>query len=323
MSKEATVGSPVEPIAEPTSPRAQDVSDAWIASEHGRPLFAFAHQDDEIVVAGLVARVLGAGGRGTFLWWTNGDGLAPGAGADPAEYGRLRIDEATESVHRLGGHQAAKIDLECSEIENYRRFVAVAAGGPGAKNALDYFRAEAERVEQAVREADPDRVFILAWQGGQPEHDLTHVMVTRAVRRLRQETGRPIPIIGAPAYEYTILCPMRFKPWYRGDRRAIRLDGEEMARKLGVLEAYGSQAELFRQFTWVVRGLGVISSLWLRPFGARAYLSREVFGVVDPDLDLLASTHRFEALNYMGDHFEGEAIRFDTMIRPITEAILS
>jgi len=64
---------------EPQSPRPADVSTDWLFGRQGRPLFAFAHQDDEIACAGLLHRACGDGQRGVFLWWTNGDGLAPAA----------------------------------------------------------------------------------------------------------------------------------------------------------------------------------------------------------------------------------------------------
>lgn len=294
----------------------------WILGAHGRPAFVFAHQDDELVLAGIIRRIIGADARGTFVWWTNGDGLAPAAGVAPDRYAEIRIAEATESLLRLGATPSRKVDLASSEIENYRRFTEVAKDAASRRSALEYFLREAERVEQAIRAADPDRVFILAWQGGHPEHDLVHLMTVRAVRRLRRETGRAIPIIQAPAYEYVIACPLRFKPWYRGDVRAIELDDGEREAKRHVFGAYESQAELLAKFRKVIEVLGALSALRGKPFGADQYLSREQFGVVDPDLDYRRATHRLERLNYMGDDYLGTPIRFDRMIRPIAEAIL-
>jgi len=311
------------PAQPPRDPRPASCSDAWLLGRHGRPLFVFAHQDDESVCAGLIHRVCGDDARGAFVWWTNGDGLAPTAKMDPRAYGTLRMAESADALGCLGISASRKTDLECSEIENYRRFTHVAHGGTQRAEALAHFRREAERVEQAVRSSDPDRVFVLAYQGGHPEHDLCHVMVARAVRRLRRETGRPIPLVQVPAYEYVVLNPMRFKPWFRGDRRRLHLTPAEFAAKESLLGAYPTQSEIIREFQMVLSALGAVSALRLKPFSAREFLADEEFGVVEPDHDYTRSTHRLERLNYVNDDFEGEPIRFDTMIAPIAAAILA
>ena len=318
MSERASTSLP------PTSPAPSAVSTEWLLRPEGRPLFVFAHQDDETVLAGMIRRMLAGGDRGAFVWWTNGDGLAPEAGVEPARYARIRIAEATESMRRLGASEKRKTDLETSEIENYRRFTHVSAGGRLRTDALDYFRNEADRVEEAVRAADPDRVFVLAWQGGHPEHDLVHVMTARAVRRLRRETGRPLPLVQCPAYEYVIACALRFKPLFRGDRRSIRLSPDELEQKRAVFDAYPSQEQLMRSFRRMVGVLGLAGLLRRgRRLTPEEYLSKEELGVVDPGLDYTKSTHRLEALNYMLDDFEGEPIRFRTMVRPIVRAVLA
>src|SRR5687767_2414636 len=155
-------------MMDPTTPHPHQVTTEWIVRRDGRPLFIFAHQDDETVLAGLIHRIIGNDERGMFVWWTNGDGLAPEAGMSPPAYARIRIREASESLKRLGGSDRRKLDLESSEIENYRRLTHVAGRGEERLRALSYFEEEARRVEQAVRDADPDRVFLLAWQGGHP-----------------------------------------------------------------------------------------------------------------------------------------------------------
>jgi LmbE family N-acetylglucosaminyl deacetylase len=290
----------------PISPDPRYVDTEWILAPAGKPVFVYAHQDDEASSAGMIRRVTGSDQRGWFIWWTNGDGLAPMAKMDPQEYAQLRIDECSESLRRLGGSTERKVDLEASEIEVYRRLSEIPKGGK-------------------VRDehADPDRVFTLAWQGGHPEHDLTHLMVVRAVRKLREETGRPIPVIQSPAYEYVIAVALRFNPFYKGDRRSITLSAEEVQAKLHVFDAYPSQEGLFMKFRRLMNSLGVISTLRLKPFTYKDYIQKEEFGVVDPDLDYHRSTHTFEYCNYMFDDFEGVPIRFDTMIRPLVDVILS
>lgn len=310
-------------LPEPDSPSPADVSAGWITRAGGRPLFVFAHQDDETVLAGLIRRIIGRDERGAFVWWTNGDGLAPAARMAPESYARIRLAESAEALRRLGASAQRKIDLLCSEIETYRRLTHVAAGGAQRSQALAYFEHEARRIEQAVRQAEPDRVFVLAWQGGHPEHDLVHVMTARALRRLRRETGRPIPLIHCPAYEYVIACALRFKPHYRGDRRSITLTPAELAHKLRVFEAYPSQQRLLASFRRVITVAGLLSGLRGRRLSVEDYLSKEEYGVVDPRLDYRRPTHRLELLHYLLDDFEGIPIRFSTMVRPVVTALLS
>lgn len=307
----------------PPSPSPSAVSTDWLLRPAGRPLFVFAHQDDETVMAGMIRRVVGADERGRFVWWTNGDGLAPAANVDPRRYARIRIAEASEALQRLGASAARKTDLESSEIENYRRLSHVAAGGARRSEAISYFVDQARRVEEAVRAADPDRAFVLAWQGGHPEHDLVHVMTARAVSRLRRETGRPIPLVQCPAYEFVIACALRFKPWFRGDCRSIQLSPAELAQKWRVFQAYPSQALLMGSFRRVIRVMGLAARLRGQRLTVEDYLSKEQLGVVDPALDYTRSTHWLEAFNYMLDDFEGIPIRFSTMVRPVIEALLA
>lgn len=310
-------------IRAPRSPEPACVSTDWLLQPAGRPLFVFAHQDDETTMTGIIQRVIGSDERGSFVWWTNGDGLAPQAKMDPEAYARIRIAEATDALKRLGGSEERKTDIATSEIENYRRFTHVAEGGMKARDAIAYFREEADKLERAIRAADPDRVFLLAWQGGHPEHDLTHVMTARAIRLLRTETGRPIPIVQCPAYEYVIACALRFKPWFGGDRRHILLSDDELACKRAVFDAYPSQASLLASFERVITIVGALNLVRGRRITAEEYVTKEELGVVAPRLDYTRSTHHVERLNYMLDDFEGIPIRFDTMIRPIAAALLS
>src|SRR5688572_19796922 len=65
------------PMGSPKSARPEDVSTEWLLRPEGRPLLIFAHQDDETVLAGMIRRIIGPETRARFVWWTNGDGLAP------------------------------------------------------------------------------------------------------------------------------------------------------------------------------------------------------------------------------------------------------
>jgi hypothetical protein len=73
----------------------------------------------------------------------------------------------------------------------------------------------------------------------------------------------------------------------------------------------------------VIRILGAASIVRGRRTSVENYLSKEEFGIVDPDLDYMQSTHRLDRMNYMFDDFEGTPIRFSTMLRPVAEALLN
>ena len=299
------------------------MSSEWILRPAGRPLFIFAHQDDETALAGIAHHVVGDDERGAFVWWTNGDGPAPARGIAPATYAVTRIAESAAALQSLGASTRRKVDLETSEIENYRRIVQIADGGAARQSAVQYFTAEAERVELAIRAAAADRVFLLAWQGGHFEHDLLHVMTVRAVRKLRRETGHPIPIVQCPAYEFASLCALRFKPWFKGDRRRYALDADDAAAKRATFVAHASQAAVFASFRRVIGVSGALGALRGRRVSFDDYLNVEEFGVVDPDFDYTRSTHWPDLLNYAFDDYQGIAIRFASMLRPVVRGLLA
>lgn len=301
----------------PRSAMPAAVNSDWLLSRQGRPMFIFAHQDDETVMAGIIQRIAGDNKRGSFLWWTNGDGPAPAQHLSPLAYGQTRQTEATAALKCLGISKRRKFDLGCSEIEIYRQLTCVRHGGMAGQHALEFFGDQAVQIETQIRKFKPDRVFVLAFQGGHPEHDLLHAMVALALQRLRAKTGQALPLIQSPAYELSLLVALRFRPWFRGDRRFIQLSEKELAGKMASLRAHQSQTHVMLKFQTILGMWEKISGWRGRKLTLENYLAHEEFGVVDPNLDYAQSPQKFDRLNYMFDDFEKIPIRFSTMVRPV------
>ncbi|MCX7959041.1 MAG: PIG-L family deacetylase, partial [Deltaproteobacteria bacterium] len=207
-----------------------------------RPLFIIAHQDDELNYAGLIQRL----GRDTHIVWvTNGDGLYFEMGVTPEEYAEIRQKEAVNAASTVG---IAEKNLKClkfSEVEIYRRFAELNQKPDEIRAHRDYFGQIRDEVKKVIFEYEPDVVITDAWQGGHPEHDLTHFFTFCAIRDFERETGKKTDFIHLPEYEYTILIAMRFHPLYRGERYRLYLNTEELEAKKRLIEAYPSQKRLF------------------------------------------------------------------------------
>jgi LmbE family N-acetylglucosaminyl deacetylase len=285
-----------------------------------RPLFLLAHHDDEIPTGGLLQR-LGAGKR--IVWVTNSDGLYFESDKTPAEYGLLRIAEGLTSVANGGVGADAVTNLGFSEVEIYRQLSRLYQGVQTMADARPFFQAIRDRVREAVLDLRPDAVFTLAWQGGQPEHDLTHFFTMLALGDLQKATGKRPEFFHMPAYEYTILVAMRFHPLYRGQRIRLRLSGVELAAKMRMMEAYPSQVRLFGDFQKLFGIVGKIGHVTGGPKSAEEYVTIEEFGPVPEGLDYTAKPHAFDYFTYMFDDFEGVPVTFTKSVRPIVQSFLA
>jgi LmbE family N-acetylglucosaminyl deacetylase len=282
-----------------------------------RPVIVLAHHDDEISTAGLVQR-LGPGKRAIFT--TNSDGLYFESDLTPADYSAVRVAEGYRSMALLGIPPEGVTNLGISEVETYRRFAWLYSGEKTIEEVKPYFQAFRDAVRDAVFALKPDAVFTQAWQGGQPEHDLTHFFTMLAVRDLVRETGVPVPLYHLPAYEYTVAIAFRFHPLYRGTRLRFRLTPEELALKVHLTEVFASQAAGFAKFRKVVHFVAPLG----RPFGGPRTLEElmavEELGLVPADLDYAKKPHRWDRLTYMFDDFEGTRVTFVGSVRPIVQA---
>ncbi|MBM4395937.1 MAG: PIG-L family deacetylase [Deltaproteobacteria bacterium] len=283
-----------------------------------RPLLVMAHHDDEVLLGGLLQRVAP---RVRIVWVTNSDGLYYEGTLKPAEYAEVRKAEGVRSAAIAGVPESATRCLDASEVEIYRRMAALYAGKSRVEDVLPHFRAIRDQVVAAVREARPDAVFTMAWQGGQPEHDLTHFFTRLAVCELERQTGRAVEFFHVPAYEYTILVAMRFNPLYRGERIRILLTPDELATKLEMIRAYPSQVRLFGDFRKVFRWVGrPLFALTGGPATLEDFLAVEELGPV-PEIDYAAKPHVHDRLTYMFDDFEGTRVTYSRSILPLVKAL--
>lgn len=286
-----------------------------------RHLFVFAHQDDEAPNAGILQRARRGAGL-HVLWVTNGDGLAPEAGEPLDAYAVKRRAESVAAMAALGVGEEALTFLGVSEVAFYAAMADASEGKPGGVEAVWSLLAPAAAQVRAVARAfAPDVVWVQAYQGGHPEHDLSHLCGFHAARALARETGRPPRVFELPAYELTILVPLRFKPWLGGTEHEVWLSDEEQAVKRRVLECYPSQESLLAQFQRLLRFYMRVRAPFARRDGAVAWLSRETFRPVPPDFDHTRSPHWLERLNYPFEEYEGRPVRWDRAIRPMAERL--
>lgn len=278
-----------------------------------RVMFVFAHQDDEAAYGGLIQR---APPTSHFLWVTNGDGLAGQAGMERREYAAARRLE-TEAAMRVLGVDGSRLRfLGHSEVEVYRSLVRIAREPGQRHETLAWFRSMLNQVTAEVRAFRPDAVFTLAWQGGHPEHDLTHLFARLSLR------DRPeVPLYELPEYEVAWTVLLRFPPWRRGEVHEVRLTPEETARKRVALGMYLTQERLLRRFQWLLRVRGWIEAATSLGREPADVLEREFFARVPPDRDHTQSPHGFEALEYIGDDCDGTRISFRRMVVPIVQAL--
>jgi len=289
-----------------------------ILADAQRPLVVLAHQDDELGCTGVLQRT---SDRVTVIFMTNGDGLAPAAGEDPNAYAELRRKEALESLRAAGIAADSVRFLGHSEIEIYRHMALLGQEPTNRPCVVDFFKPIQESIAAAVAEVQPDVVFTVAFQGGHPEHDLAHFFTAHSLRsRARTHSIPAPPLYQFPEYELTILIPMRFRPWYRGEVLWVELTEAELERKRAMVDCYPSQKDLVRRFERVVSLITLPRRFILRADTQRSFFGREQLSPVGPSLDYRAPPYRIDLFNYMFEDFEGIPIRFKRCIRPIVGA---
>jgi len=280
--------------------------------------FIYAHQDDELQYVGLMSRLHK---NSRYLWMTNGDGLAPMEKADPIEYAQLRMDECAKVVELLKVPEERVANLEHSEIKIYDYFVDWMLSPEMHTEITDYFEKIAREVYDFLKADIPHNVFVPAYQGGHPEHDLISAFTGLALRKLNAEGLFDGNLIHLPEYEYTILIPMRFKPWYKGTIYSIDLIPDEVALKEQVLEIYASQKKLFASFKKVMNGIGKVTRLVGKKMSWEDFGAKETFSPVPLSFDYLKNTHLTDFENYINDDNRGKTISFTKMIAPIVASV--
>ena len=285
-----------------------------------RPLCLLAHHDDEIGVAGLLQRL---GSKARVVWLTNSDGRYFDSDLEPAAYAQLRKAEGLAAVGQISLPAEQTGCLDFSEVDIYRHMSELHTDPGCLERVRPFFEQIRQAVRQTVFDLRPDLVITLAWQGGQPEHDLTHFFTHLALVDLEKKTVHRPTFLHFPAYEYTYALAMRFHPLYRGQRLRLQLSGAEMERKRRMIEAYPSQVNLFRYFRWafalVFFPLGLLTG---GPRSLEQFLAIEEFGPVPRDLDYSAPPHIFDKLTYMFDDFEGVPVTYRGSIQPLVRSFL-
>jgi LmbE family N-acetylglucosaminyl deacetylase len=149
-------------------------------------LILLAHQDDEIVVAPVIAALLNDGRRLRVVYLTNGATEPSAEDVRNAESTRALISLGlTESAIRFLGS-----DLAVPDGALFRNFDPV-------------YRALQDECE---RTGEPGDVITLAWEGGHPDHDAAHVLAMR----LGRERGLDDHAWQMPFYRAAAWGP----PWF-------------------------------------------------------------------------------------------------------------
>ncbi|MDP8254545.1 MAG: PIG-L family deacetylase [Candidatus Alcyoniella australis] len=283
-----------------------------------RPLTVVAHQDDELTFSGVLTR---AADRMHIVWVTNGDGLYFIENVSPEAYGKIRMAEALNSATAVGIPGSHTQCLEYSEVDLYQRFMFITENQRAVDWIKPYYQRIIDDLRQYIFEYKPEAVFTCGYQGGNPEHDIIHYFTRLVVDEYERDSGKQVPFIHVPMYEYTVLVALRFNPFYRGLRWRYQLDERERANKRKQLDAYPSQIELFEKFQKVATFAG-----WLglftrgRPYSLEEYLSIEEWGPVPKDWDYLRNPHLLDRANYIGDHFGRVPVSFEKSVKPIIAA---
>lgn len=298
--------------------RYRDGDNLMRGKRYKRPLLIVAHQDDELNYAGLIQR-LGSDTR--IIWVTNGDGLYFEMNIPPHEYSKIRQEEAIKAASIIDLKEENLRCLQFSEVEIYRRFAELYQNPPSIQSHKRFFEEIKESIKKMVYEIEPDIIITDAWQGGHPEHDLTHFLTFCAIRDYEKEKSKRIDFIHIPEYEYTILLAMRFHPLYRGEIYRIFLTSAELEKKREIIEAYSSQRRLFSKFERLFTYIGYIGRITGGPRSALEYLSIEEFGPV-PRIDYTRKPHITDYLTYMFDDFEGRPLTFSRSILPIIKEFI-
>ncbi len=288
-----------------------------------RHLVLLAHQDDELPYAGLLGRMLnGPADNFRVCFVTNGDGLAHESDMEPGPYADLRRQESTNALSRLGVSEAQTTWWEHSELSLYAEFGAMSDAADGSRPIFEEFETIASEIQSAVDEFRPTAIWTMAWQGGNPEHDLTHAAAVRAARSVSWNGEQDLPVFELPAYELFVVA-MRFRPWVRRDKHRVYLTDAELAAKTDMLGMYPTQERVISELRRAAVVAGKLGRLIGRGFTLEEFAAVEEFAPVPADRDYTRTTHLAERFDYPGDDWQGKPIRFGRTLGRIGAAWLS
>ncbi len=268
-------------------------------------MIIFAHQDDELPNAGLIQRM---GVDAKLLWITNGDGTAKDLNESPTIHAARREAETRAAMRLLNIPDENLIFLRHSELDLYEAYASLAKTGL----IPPIFARIRDEVTQHLLTIAPETVWTQAYQGGHIEHDLAHLAAHYATNQWRKSAKKRIRLFELPAYEFFFAIPLRFKPWRKEPIHEIWLTSSELAKKHEMFELYPTQRPLLETFKKLISLYGKLNTLRLRPFDFNDFARREEFAEVPVERNHRISSHRFDALNYILERYEGTPLRFST-----------
>jgi LmbE family N-acetylglucosaminyl deacetylase len=239
----------------------------------------------------------------------------------PKPYANLRRLESTRALNRLAIGDQQTTWWEHSELSLYAEFGEMSDDVAGDRPIFPEFEEIAAEIQSVVDDFRPDAVWTMAWQGGNPEHDLTHAAVVRAVRSAAVTERREIPVFELPAYELFVVA-MRFRPWVRRDKHRIYLTDAELAAKTDMLEMYPSQERVISELRRAAVVAGKLGRLIGRGFTLEEFAAVEEFAQVPTDRDYTRSTHLSARFDYPGDDWQGKPIVFGRTLARVGSAWL-
>lgn len=185
-------------------------------------LLLLAHNDDEYFASGAIVRELDAGNEVYVVHTTHGSVTGVPSG--------VREAETLAALRRLG--------IPASRVRNVGR--ESGTGDGRAIGNLLRLRVGARDAFPAVRFA---RVLTVAWEGGHPDHDVTHLIALALAREWR------IPLFEFPLYTQLgaprpLHRTMRLAPGRPGDR-SFRIPVARRFRLFLLFRCYPSQWRTF------------------------------------------------------------------------------
>lgn len=174
-----------------------------------RTFLAAAHQDDDAFIVSRLRRHLEAGDE-IFAAWTTS------AQRKGAKYEQKRINESGKAMAFLGIQPDNCFFLRYPERETCM-----------------YMSEIIRDLKKLIRQIEPGRVYVPAYEGGHMDHDVTHYGVVRAM----EELGYNAPIYEFPLYNaYKTVPPVPFKmrnliPTIETERRVLSKDEYEFVKR--------------------------------------------------------------------------------------------
>ncbi|HNZ02681.1 MAG TPA: PIG-L family deacetylase [Myxococcota bacterium] len=291
----------------------------WLFDGSRRGMVILAHQDDEATFGGIVSRLPA---DTAFLWVTNGDGLSDQFGMPDAEYAARRQKETIAAMEIAGFGPERLTFLGAGEKDIYARLASLDDPNPTWSRAavMTFFKDLAARVRAEVLSVRPDFIITQAWQGGHPEHDLTHLMAVLAARQLPD-----CQVFEVPEYELYYTVFLRFPPWHKGIVHEACLTPDEVAIKKKMLDCYETQRSGLTLSMLLVAAGNAGAMAWSlatrHRFQRLGIEAREHIGQVSPNRNYRTPPHGLDRLEYIGDDWKKKRISFSRMIVPVVCAL--